>query len=108
MFDGEDRCSFCHTHIIKLDLDQNTFSNMTEDEKLTYVINHAPENGYDSRAWKRRVQQQELTSPRSYQKKCKCCGSTSFTPIRKKWNPLTGFATNKIDLVCNQCGNTIE
>ena len=108
MFDNEDRCSFCQTKTIKLELEQSTLSNMTDDEKLSYVMEHAPENGYDSRAWRRRVQQQELTSPKSYQKKCLQCGSTDFTPVRKKWRPLTGFMTNKIDLVCNKCGNIIE
>lgn len=40
----------------------------------------------------------------SNQHKCKYCGSTSFTPVRRKWSLLTGFLTNKTDLICNNCG----
>ena len=35
---------------------------------------------------------------------CPKCGSTSFTPVRRKWSLLTGFMTNKVDMVCNGCG----
>ena len=35
---------------------------------------------------------------------CPKCGGTSFTPVRRKWSLLTGFMTNKIDMVCNRCG----
>ena len=35
---------------------------------------------------------------------CPKCGNTQFTPVRQKWNILTGFRTNKVDLVCNKCG----
>lgn len=43
----------------------------------------------------------------SKQQKCRYCGSTSFTPVRRKWSPIMGFFTNKIDLVCNNCGKKI-
>ena len=49
--------------------------------------------------------------PKSYaeikheqQNKCPKCGCTEFTPVRKKFSLLTGFATNKVELVCNNCG----
>lgn len=35
---------------------------------------------------------------------CPKCGGTSFTPVRRKWSVLTGFMTNKVDMVCNKCG----
>lgn len=35
---------------------------------------------------------------------CPKCGSTQFIPIRKKWDIVTGFMTNKVDMVCNGCG----
>jgi len=35
---------------------------------------------------------------------CPKCGGTSFTTVRRKWSLLTGFMTNKIDMVCNRCG----
>lgn len=44
----------------------------------------------------------------SNQKICPNCGGTSFTPVRKNWSFLTGILTNKVDLVCNQCGQKIK
>lgn len=35
---------------------------------------------------------------------CPKCGSTNFTPVRKKYGLFMGFATNKVELVCNNCG----
>lgn len=29
---------------------------------------------------------------------------SGFTPVRRKWSLLTGFATNKIEMVCKNCG----
>lgn len=39
---------------------------------------------------------------------CPKCGGTEFTPVRKKWSLFTGFATNKIDMVCNRCGTVVK
>ena len=39
---------------------------------------------------------------------CPNCGGTQFTPVRKKWSILTGFMTNKVELICNQCGTKIK
>ncbi len=39
---------------------------------------------------------------------CPKCGSTEFTPLRRKWSLLAGFATNKIDMVCNNCGTIVK
>lgn len=44
----------------------------------------------------------------SNQKICPKCGGTSFTPVRKNWSFLTGILTNKVELVCNQCGQKIK
>ena len=41
-------------------------------------------------------------------KKCPKCGGTQFTPVRRKFSLLTGFATNKIDLICNSCGAKVK
>jgi len=41
---------------------------------------------------------------KSSQRKCPKCGGTNFTPVRRKWSVLTGILTNKVDLVCNNCG----
>lgn len=39
---------------------------------------------------------------------CPKCGGTSFTPVRKKWDIVTGYRTNKIELICDNCGNRID
>lgn len=36
--------------------------------------------------------------------KCSKCGCTDFVPVRKKWSLLAGFATNKVEMVCKNCG----
>lgn len=35
---------------------------------------------------------------------CPKCGCANFTPVRKKYGLFMGFATNKVELVCNNCG----
>jgi transcription elongation factor Elf1 len=35
--------------------------------------------------------------------KCPKCGSTQITAVTKKWSPVTGFLTNKVDRVCLNC-----
>lgn len=42
------------------------------------------------------------------QKRCPQCGGTEFTPVRKKYSFLTGFLTNKVDLICNKCGTKVK
>lgn len=39
---------------------------------------------------------------------CPKCGCTDFTPLRRKFSLLAGFATNKVDMVCNKCGTIIK
>ncbi|MBC5688231.1 hypothetical protein H8S37_04715 [Mediterraneibacter sp. NSJ-55] len=57
-----------------------------------------------------RVKAKELESIKQEERKTKCpkCGCTEFTPLRKKWRLLTGFATNKVELVCNNCGYKMQ
>lgn len=45
--------------------------------------------------------QQSTSSPALI---CPKCGSKNFTPVPRKWSFLTGFMTNKVDMVCNNCG----
>ena len=40
--------------------------------------------------------------------KCPKCGHTEFTPVRKKWSIMTGFMTNKVELICNNCGTKVQ
>ena len=46
--------------------------------------------------------------PQLSSKRCPKCGGTEFTPVRKKYSLLTGFLTNKVDLICNKCGAKVK
>lgn len=46
--------------------------------------------------------------PEEDSKRCPKCGNTEFTPVRKKYSILTGFLTNKVELICNKCGAKIK
>ena len=35
--------------------------------------------------------------------KCPYCGSINFQMVSRRWSPLTGFFTNKVDRVCVSC-----
>lgn len=35
--------------------------------------------------------------------RCPRCGSTAIQMVPKKWSPLTGFRTNRVDRVCVNC-----
>lgn len=48
------------------------------------------------------------SSQESKTTRCPRCGGTAFTPVKRKFSILAGFATNKIDLVCNNCGKVIK
>lgn len=52
--------------------------------------------------------QQSSSSEPANQRKCKYCGGTSFTPVKRKWSLMTGFMTNKTDLVCNNCNKKVQ
>ena len=45
-----------------------------------------------------RKRQEEVSRPR-----CPKCGCTEFQMVPRKWSPLTGFLTNKVDRVCVKC-----
>lgn len=46
--------------------------------------------------------------PEEDSKRCPKCGNTEFTPVRKKYSLLTGFLTNKVELICNKCGAKVK
>lgn len=35
--------------------------------------------------------------------RCPRCGSSNISIVPRKWSPLTGFRTNKVDRVCSVC-----
>lgn len=50
------------------------------------------------------LQAKQIQESENNKQKCPRCGNTTFTPMKKKWSMLTGFATNQVELVCNNCG----
>ena len=50
----------------------------------------------------------QTDSQQSHQLICPKCAGTNFTPVPRKWSLLTGFMTNKVDMVCNQCGHVVK
>lgn len=60
------------------------------------------------------VKEYEESHPKSIKPKastgpvCPKCGSTEFTPVRRKWSLMTGILTNKVDLICNKCGTKVK
>lgn len=55
-----------------------------------------------------KIKYQERKKANELKPCCPKCGNTQFTPVRKKFSLLTGFATNKVDLICNNCGTKIN
>lgn len=54
---------------------------------------------YDEYLVQQNAKQQEVNT-----RHCPKCNGTNFTPVRKKYGLFMGFATNKVELVCNNCG----
>ena len=60
--------------------------------------------------FKTQLQQQEQVKKEQEQKssakdtiKCPKCGSTNIQLVKRKWTPIMGFMTNKVDRVCVNC-----
>jgi hypothetical protein len=53
---------------------------------------------YEARCAESRKRQEEKNKPR-----CPKCGCTEFQMVPRKWSPLTGFLTNRVDRVCVKC-----
>ena len=45
----------------------------------------------------------EFNPPTAGGVRCPRCGSTQIQMVPRKWSPLTGFLTNKVDRVCVNC-----
>ncbi|HAU85802.1 MAG TPA: hypothetical protein DCW90_09955 [Lachnospiraceae bacterium] len=67
--------------------------------KLVNQQHELKEQKRAAEAAKREAEEREQNTRR-----CPKCGSTNFTPVRKKYGLFLGFATNKVELVCNNCG----
>lgn len=60
--------------------------------------------------FKTQLEQQEQIKKEQEQKssakdtiKCPKCGSTNIQLVKRKWTPIMGFMTNKVDRVCVNC-----
>lgn len=112
-----------YTYKIRLEMDKEQKREWEEMLRKRYVL--CPDNPYyDKEAWDRRediafqIQLQkdnwekkrnaEVAQTQSPKLICPKCAGTNFTPVPRKWSLLTGFMTNKVDMVCNKCGHVVK
>ena len=67
------------------------------------IINAKAEEELDKR-YNEYLAQQNAKQQEVNTRHCPKCNGTNFTPVRKKYGLFMGFATNKVELVCNNCG----
>lgn len=58
----------------------------------------------DNQAKMQSEEQKMAEEQKTNTRHCPKCNGTNFTPVRKKFGLFMGFATNKVELVCNNCG----
>jgi len=110
---GESNCPVCGDHLIFPDIEPHDFEVMTKDEKEEYKkalrnnVELDPQLVAKRIAYIAKQRSENITLVKAVPR-CQKCGSTKFTPVRKKFSILTGFATNKVDLICNNCGTKIK
>lgn len=64
---------------------------MGQNNKMKFIINEI--NAHKSYS----------SQPTEEPVRCPKCGSTQIQVLRKKWSPLTGILTNKVERVCVNC-----
>lgn len=76
-------------------------NDLKKNDIITYTskFNELEEKWNKSKEADRMEQEQEANKTH-----CPRCNGTNFTPVRKKYGLFLGFATNKVELVCNNCG----
>lgn len=126
------KCEYCGYRMkdqIKTNYTDNIYNKMNEEQtkeweqmlRKRYVLSpnnpHYDEKSYferedsdfefelEEKEWEKKCNAEAVQSTQTV---CPKCGSTSFTPVRRKWSFLTGFMTNKVDMVCNNCGYTVK
>lgn len=121
------RCSFCNSMVVQTEINCDVFEKLNytqwkagnehfdSDLAKKYGNNQFSQEAYDERLVIIRQENDNRKQQREQQKKqeqsiprCSKCGCTEFVPMRKKFSFLTGFATNKIEMVCKQCGTVIK
>lgn len=104
---GNGKCPFCRSEDFNSEIYNYQFSlgdyfeiyNISHDAQfILQMIKLKNENPIE---YQLKLKQLHQTGQKP---KCPRCGNTTFTPMKKKWSFLTGFATNQVELVCNNCG----
>ena len=109
-------CPYCKNEIIDIDIASDDFFTLREisnhNRQLLEAMIELKQKDiieYELKMSQFRNQaQQQKNNDVVSQKRCPKCGCTDFTPLRKKWSLLTGFATNKVEMVCNKCGTKVK
>ena len=83
----------------------NAMINLYETDPIEYQLKIQQ---FKAQLQQQKKQAEEKNINSSNQRKCRYCGSASFTPMRKKWSLLSGFMTNKVELICNKCGAKVQ
>lgn len=90
------------------DQDRNFLQAMIELKEKDPIEYQLKISQFRSQIQQSKPQQSSSSSEPANQRKCKYCGGTSFTPVKRKWSLMTGFMTNKTDLVCNNCNKKVQ
>lgn len=102
----------CRQFIVKKTLCSEEDAQEVIDEVLFNIKNNSNNKDFSTNTSSRVEKYIDLTQEKipsqSNTPKCPKCGSTNFTPVRKKWSLLTGFATNKVEMICNSCGTKVK
>lgn len=121
-------CDLPPEMFIKINFTSEIYNQMTKEEtkqweemlRKRYVL--CPDNQYyDKEAYYERedenfemeLQEKKVLLAAESQSQspkliCPKCAGTNFTPVRRKWSFITGFMTNKVDMVCNDCGHVVK
>lgn len=100
-------CDFCATKLIESDLSNEAHHKMPITEILAWKKEVVESNPLYSAATHERMKEDALNKARAENEakmpKCPYCGHTKFQMVPKRWSLLTGFLTNKVDRVCENC-----
>ena len=107
-----EQCPICNSCLTNVDFSINDFKvleHISDNPKFYQSMIELYNNNiveYELKMSQFRTHETQIKQMEEGGNKSKCprCGGTTFTPMKKKWSILTGFATNQVELVCNNCG----
>lgn len=117
----QSHCEKCAGVMIKTDIDPEVFSNLSDIGKEAMIEMMIPEIAKEKGINSYKISQIENNRKKSSEEylretsikyssqsteepvRCPKCGSTQIQVLRKKWSPLTGILTNKVERVCVSC-----